>query len=189
LSKYIDINDELKQFKNSFPHHLESELSGLFSKIDLKSEHSTHWGYQLHLNKQIIEIPSRIYWETNSSIKALELSPIQETMMACIFSRHHDGYTRENNLHKLLLSDNYWVTPFIVQLLGEYVIEILNNIWKNTDKLNLNNLNKFISENEEYWFKTKQRIASYWDCYYRFNNNRNDYVGFKLIKLIESKTS
>ena len=87
-------------------------------------------------------------------------------------------------MNQLLFSNEYWTIPFIIQLIGEYVLEILEFIWENFNSLNSKNIIYFISENEIYWFKTKQRISSYWDCNYS-HISKKDYVGFKLIKRIE----
>jgi hypothetical protein len=42
--------------------------------------------------------------------------------------RHHDGFGRQRQLKTLLDADEPWTAPFIVQLLGEYVIQICRDI-------------------------------------------------------------
>ncbi len=183
------LEDELKNLQTSFPKTLENETINLLSLITINSEHSAHWGYEFILEKNQLEIPSRIYWEEHRLMEPMDLSHTSKTILACILTRHHNGYIRERYLKYIIDSNEYWTIPYLVQLLGEYVVEILELIWVNFHKINTLHLSSFVLENEMFWYKTKQRIASYWDCYYRNNNkSKEDYVGFKLIKRIEEIT-
>ncbi|MCK8521058.1 hypothetical protein M0D21_05745 [Aquimarina sp. D1M17] len=186
MKKYIDIEDELSKLKNAFPKFLIPDINSLVSKINAKSEHSANWGYEMCIDGENIEIPSRIYWD-ESKLKINGLTDNHKMITACILTRHHNGYVREKNLEKLILSEKYWTIPYVIQLIGEYVIELLELIWEKFESINKENLVKFIIENETYWFKTKQRIASYWDCYHRYEGKtKSDYIGFKLIDRIEN---
>lgn len=185
MKKYIDIEDELRKLKNAFPKHLIQEINFITSKISPKSDHSAHWGYEMCIEGEKIEIPSRIYWDV-SKLKINDFTIIHKTIIACVLTRHHNGYIREENLEKLILSKQYWTIPYIVQLLGEYVIELLELVWDKFDSIDKENLVNFINENEAYWFKTKQRITSYWVCYHQHKNTtKSVYVGFKLIEKID----
>ncbi len=186
MKRSINIEDELKRLKTSFPKALENEVANLLSLIKINSEHNAHWGYEFKLKNGLLEMPSRIYWEEHSLMEPKRISPRSRTILACILTRHHDGYVREKYLNQIIDSDEYWTIPYLIQLLGEYVVEILDLIWDKFDSVNSSHLVEFILENQIYWHKTKQRIASYWDCYHRYKNRpKEDYVGFKLINRIE----
>ncbi len=43
-------------------------------------------------------------------------------------TRHSDGRIREECLRQIVAVDRPWVAPFVVQLLGEYVIKIVEVI-------------------------------------------------------------
>ncbi len=46
---------------------------------------------------------------------------------------------------------------------------------------------QILADNPAFWAKTKARIVSYWDCYYRQTwKYREDYVGFKLVDYFDS---
>ena len=81
--------------------------------------------------------------------------------------------------------------PFVIQLIGEYVIEILQDIYKRIDKLGTENYRKFLIENPDFFITTKQRVSSYWDCFHRGLIKKEDYVGFQLTnyfdKLVDTK--
>ncbi|WP_299674354.1 hypothetical protein [uncultured Dokdonia sp.] len=187
MKQSINIEDELKRLKASFPKALGNEIENLLSLIKVDSKHNAHWGYEFNIENNPIEMPSRIYWEEHRLMKPKTLSQTSKTILACILTRHHNGYIREKYLIQIIDSNEYWTVPFLVQLLGEYVIEILDLVWYNFDTVNSNHLVEFILENQLYWYKTKQRITSYWDCYHK-NIEKRDYVGFKLITKIEELT-
>ncbi len=76
--------------------------------------------------------------------------------------------------------------PFIVRLLGSYVIEIMEDIEDSLHK-NLGVMAGFVEQNPAYWNLTKQRVASYWSEYFRKDQDRSDYVGFRIIGQIEDQ--
>ena len=50
---------------------------------------------------------------------------------------------------------------------GEYVIEIHRVIESNVDCLGQESYVRFVAENPVFMEATRQRIVSYWDCYFR----------------------
>ncbi|MBC3860717.1 hypothetical protein H8K32_01295 [Undibacterium jejuense] len=74
---------------------------------------------------------------------------------------------REKCVKELLLRDEYWVVPFIVQLLGEYVVEITVHIEKFLQRADDNEYTNFLHENTKYFEKLERRAISYWNEYYR----------------------
>lgn len=178
----------------AFPKSLKKDLFELMRRISVHTLHSTTWTFPVQLNAELISIPVRIYWEEHRLMEPRDLTEIQKTALSCLLTRHHNGFVREKHLKLIIDSKHYWVQPFIIQLIGEYVIEIIQHIQNNFSDLNKMNLTKFINENPEFWDLTKNRIISYWDCYYRkkFNGqitgfNRQEYPGFKLVDRIENE--
>lgn len=55
----------------------------------------------------------------------------------------------------------------MVQLLGEYVIEIVELIASTIPQATVQNLADFARENPKFMALTRQRATSYWDCYFR----------------------
>ena len=87
-----------------------------------------------------------------------------------------------------------WAAPFIVALIGEYIVEILDDIYAALTPGKAQTLAAFIDQNEAYWSTTKRRVVSYWDVYYRSSGSsetrhayrRDEYIGFKLIDRLET---
>jgi hypothetical protein len=74
-----------------------------------------------------VEIPYRIYNPLPSIDLAQEGSQVA-VAIACLYTRHNDGFVRQMALRRVLGSNEPWTVPFVLQLLGEYVIEICEDI-------------------------------------------------------------
>jgi hypothetical protein len=120
-----------------------------------------------------VTLPYRIYNPMPSPSLLGALSGVEQTMVACLYTRHHDGFVRRTYLRTLLTSTEPWVVPFVVQLCGEYVIEICADIERfASDVLPANALLRssytaFLSQNATFLALTEQRAVSYWSCYHR----------------------
>ncbi len=49
----------------------------------------------------------------------------QLLILDCLLTRHHDGFVRQRAASRILPADRPWVAPFVVHLIGEYVVEIV----------------------------------------------------------------
>ena len=99
-------------------------------------------------------------------------------------TRHHSGFVREEHLARIVCRNHDWIPPFVIQLVGEYVIEIIHVIWKNSSNLDAQLYGKFLKDNPALLAITKQRVISYWDCYHR-RQRREDYPGFQMLSLFD----
>lgn len=112
------------------------------------------------------------------------LTDNQQTILFTMYTRHHNGYTRENNVKKVIAkaTDCSWITPYLMFLIGEYVEEILQVIYANRSLLNADFIKTFIFENPKCYRTVQSRVVSYWNCYYRWKYpKREQYVGFKIL--------
>lgn len=132
-----------------------------------------------------IRIPYRIYIPEPEENVVSVLAPIQKTILACIYTRHNDGYIRQKYLEKILLQHEPWVMPYIFQLMSEYVLEILELISQNLDQLDKQACTSFIKENPVFVQRLKKRVISYWNCYYRYSYPHfGEYIGFHLLDFL-----
>jgi len=179
-------NVESKIFLDSFPTAMHSDVSSLLDKLYWKREHNSTECFPVKLGNEIIKIPYRIYYEEQTS---QNLTNNEVFVLDCIFTRHHDGHVRERRLRNILAVDSYVATPFITQLLGEYVVEILNVIKSQLTPNLIDNLIKLKLDNPRFFRKTEQRVQSYWNCYYKRTTRKADYVGFQILQTINQKSS
>ncbi len=168
-------------FIKAFPTSLTPTINSLLDKIEFKKEHDPTEPILVSVDNEILEIPYRIYYDDPL---ATNLTNDEALVLACYFTRHNDGHIREKYLLTLIKSRKYFTTPFIVQLLGEYVKEILQIIKDNLDSNLLDNLIKFKTENRKFFKDTNERIISYWNCYYK-TIPKKDFIGFQIIKTVK----
>lgn len=120
-----------------------------------------------------VVIPARVYYPELSPSVIGGLSHLEAAVAAAVYSRHHDGFVRQRQLGTLLDADEPWTVPFIVQLLGEYVIQICRDIERfartalPARPAMQESLSAFFRDNCCFAELTRRRAISYWSCYYR----------------------
>ncbi|WP_075025745.1 hypothetical protein [Streptomyces mirabilis] len=155
-----------------------------------------HWPvapFSVVVQGQQLSIPGRLYNDEPPPELVASLSSRQRQVLHCLYSRHCDGRVRQLHLAQIVSSADPWVVPFVVQLVGEYVLEILVDICDELrdlgaagDGLRLA-YGEFIVANPAFFARTQRRVVSYWSCYYRtaFQSFRG-YPGCTLLDLLRS---
>jgi len=142
--------------------------------------------FSVQVENETLSIPYRIYH--NVSLTRTEGLTLQEQLLACLLTRHHDGLIREKHLTRIIAVNATWVPPFVVQLLGEYVIEIIRIIENNLGVLDKSLYGGFLRLNPDFWALTRSRVVSYWDCYYR-SHRKETYPGFRVLDFLHQLQS
>jgi hypothetical protein len=163
-----------------FPAPLRDDVLAVISALP-ETELSSQT-FSVDIGSEAVAIPYRIYHDP-TSVHSKSLTRTQNELLACLLTRHHNGFIREENLDRILDSNHEWVPPFVVQLLGEYVIEIIEAIRDNIYRLDSNAYGAFLTRNPLFYRTTKDRVASYWNCYYR-HQQKKDYAGFHVIEAL-----
>ena len=200
------ILDDKGLIVQSFPREIGDSVMSLLGKLNLETEHQTICSeVAVVLRNETIIFPYRVYYkipnvsfvykeEKNHFLKSPK-DTIETDILNCICSRHHNGFIRQKAIQNLISSTNFWVTPYLVRIMGEYVVQILNDINDGFNSMDKENLKQFIQQNPVFYAKTKARILSYWSCYYwsefpeklggvRVAENKR-YAGFQLLTKIE----
>ena len=199
-------NNKLEQeiILNSFPATLKQDVEKVIEVLPLNEHNVLLTGGQIHqvdnlihpneqlvfLDKELLNIPCRLYFNEPSLDKEELLTDLQKIILNCIYLRHHNGFIRQKRLEQLLNKTEYFITPFTFQLLGEYVMEILEVLQKHINPTTIDNYLKFINENQKYWTQTESRMISYWNVYYRRIKfpKLNDYIGKQIVDKIKKRT-
>ncbi len=172
-------------YLQAFPTSFQDDALGVLTYLENKmGNYHSDYTYNVYINKECIKLPSRIYWHVPNNDQFDNFSLLQRQILWCLYTRHHDGFVRQNTLENLLKTElTYFMIPFIFQLLGEYVQEILKIIEPHINKKNHILFEQFILENPKYFQTTESRIISYWNEYYRHTQNKyfKDYIGSKII--------
>lgn len=127
---------------------------------------------------KVNQFPYRIYTSTTKK----DVETMKDFEKLSLMTRHHDGYIREVATVKLIKLFPSASIPYLVQLLGEYVMEIhlvIISLITPQQKLLIND---FFNENRSYERTIRSRIVSYWNSYYRFGYIKlNDYPAFQFL--------
>lgn len=125
-----------------------------------------------------VTFPYRIYDEVSKA----QLLTAKDLEKLCIYTRHHNGHIREVAILELMQKFPTECIPFVVQLLAEYVVEIAVSISKIITPKQCQEIQEFLKENPKHAQTIQSKIASYWDCYYKWSYLKlNDYPAYKLI--------
>tara|TARA_R110002012_G_scaffold45294_19_gene120495 strand:- start:573 stop:1139 length:567 start_codon:yes stop_codon:yes gene_type:complete len=144
------------------------------------------WAKQVSLlvGGEKILVPRRLRYSEAQSASSNDGRIAQ--MAACLQTQSSNGFDRQRALRSLLPAVQPWSAPFVITLIGEYVVEIIEDIAGATTPSNVDAMISFISENCDYWELTKQRVASYWNAYYRHKHTKLNYPGFQLVRTLET---
>jgi hypothetical protein len=152
----------------------------------LPAAHRPMGAIAVQVEGEAVTLPARIYAPEVASAAVAALLPAERLVLHCLFTRHHDGFVRARHLDAVLAADAPWAVPFVVHLVGEYVVEIVQTI---AERLDLGpagadraRYGQFVNANRSYMETTASRVASYWHCYHRAGYPRlAEYPGAVLI--------
>jgi len=176
----------IRRLRSAFPSSLAAEVDAALALFAPGSLEATdHAIGPVHVGGETLHIPSRIY-SPEPRFHAPDLvTDTAKRVLGCLYTRHSDGHLREKHLRTIISSSEEWVPPFVVQLIGEYVVEIQGVIESNVAYLGQPSYVRFVAENPTFIQLTRQRMISYWDCYFRRQTpNLQDHVGFRLLEAL-----
>lgn len=143
-----------------------------------------------------ITIPARIHNAEPAPGDESRLTATQLKLLDCIYSRHADGFIRQRHVARVARSTDAWVAPFVVELVGEYVVEIIQEIAPALSGLTTPNsapftvYGRFVAENPRFFSRAQRRVISYWSCYYREQYPQyGSYPGAQLIRALRTAGS
>lgn len=196
--KKADLTIEYRRkFKNFFPNFLHADLEKVLDIMPLTEEiYIESYGKPYKIENGIygnqieIKLPKggdavftyRVYFHEPGFDLENELTETQKQILNCIYTRHHNGYIREQRLKNLFDFDHEWILPYKLQLLGEFVIEIIFELDKQITDKNVLLYKQLTLINRKYWETITSKMASYWNEYYRYPKykNFNHYPGKQL---------
>lgn len=140
---------------------------------------------------EALVFPYRVYYMPGR-VKSVagSLEGDAKVLALCLASRHHDGHIREAAVRDSHFVLNAWSTPFAIQLLGEYVVEIGTAVEDQISKFGAKPFVNFARENQAFMETTRRRAISYWDCYYRnVYKNLAEYPCYRALQSIHAASS
>jgi hypothetical protein len=177
--------------RRAFPSSLGTDVDAVLRLVEIgQYEPSKHDIGFVVVGGEVLHIPARIYSPEVGANTLIDLTTSARIVLDCLFTRHHDGHVREKYLRAVISSQASWVPPFVIQLLGEYVAEIHLVIRRHLDGLVSDTYHRFVADNPAFIELTRQRIASYWNCYYRASRSQlRDYAAHQVIEVLDAPRS
>ncbi|MEU6432250.1 GNAT family N-acetyltransferase [Microbispora sp. NPDC046973] len=171
----------------AFPDALAREVRAAVRVLP-KTLHCPVGSFRATVGDDRVTVPGRIYNPEVSPETLDGLTPLQQTILHCLYTRHHDGFVRQHHLAQIIGRLDPWVLPYVVHLVGEYVLEIVTDIDTALGDLGTPGsptheaYSRFLSDNPQFLTLVQQRVASYWACYHRREFPRlADYPGHRLV--------
>jgi len=147
----------------AFPAALRPAAAALTGNPGWRPE-IRHCAYQVMLGGDTLTIPRRLYVDRDLLWDDAGRDTTGRGIAWCLGTRHHDGHVREACLVRLLAAPQAWMAPFIVHLVGEYVIEIVQRIEAALPDFAPDmraSLGAFVRENPRYLDTIERRTVSY----------------------------
>jgi hypothetical protein len=142
----------------------------------------------MRVSGRTINVPYRFHF-LNSG-KGNGVSNCASPAAQCLLTRSTDGYLRQKSLNAILGLREPWIAPFVVALIGEYVVEIIDDIQASLPSLSQEIYSNFVRENRDVMRIIKSKAASYWDVYYRHEfPDRASYPGFTVLRQLDEWAS
>jgi hypothetical protein len=158
----VDYPAELR----AFPRELAAAVQRVATELSPGSLFPpTAYGRSVSVEGEALCIPYRLYYPSAAVLAPRE--GIDALIAACLGSRLHDGFVREQCAGVLLRHPTPWTAPYVVALLGEYVVEIAWKIEAALAGAPLTTYAAFARQNPAFMATTTRRAISYWNEYYR----------------------
>jgi hypothetical protein len=139
--------------------------------------------FRVSLIDEFIKIPYRIYINEVENDIIDKLSGTQKIILYCLYSRNYNGYIRQKYIEKLLDKKEYFITPYVIEMIGEYVPEIMVLLDEYIEE-NKTNIMQYICYNIYKWRDISGRVSSNYLYHKEKYPKYKEYIGAKLVKKI-----
>lgn len=143
---------------------------------------------RMEVSGKTIYVPSRFHFL--DTVARADISHRAFPAAQCLLTRSTDGYLRQRALNAILSLREPWIAPFVVLLIGEYVVEIVLDIQASLPSLDREIYSNFVRENRGIMRTIRSKAVSYWDAYYRNRfPDRAAYPGLVVLRQLEEWAS
>lgn len=145
----------------AFPAALRETAARVVAGLAAGELHPPRASFDVGVAGEVLTIPVRVYYAPADLANAIDAPGDAGLIALCLGTRHHDGYLRERCLRRLLGGRQDWIIPFVVQLVGEYIAEIVEAIEAALPQLDAPAYGRFLLENPGFFARTERRVVSY----------------------------
>ena len=171
VARLVENEDLAVRYSRAFPSSMRSVVAGEFRAVLPQPDRGPLGEIEIHDYDGVSHIPYRIY-NPPVAIADSPSDPTSRLLLDCLYSRHHDGFVRQQAVNRLIKHPVPWIVPFVVEVIGEYVIEIIEDLTAglvlDPGTRSADVYGRFVDANGHRMEKVAQRAISYWNCYHRF---------------------
>lgn len=184
----------MKRLIAAFPKRYEQDVRIVKACLPFAWTRLALGSIEVKLEQEQICIPTRLYVSEVPMNRIEKLTSIQQIILYCLYTRHHDGHIREHYLRQLLKTHQHdgWVLAYIIELSSEYVRDIVNIIVPAIEQWDPKAKRQFVYDDPAYMKRIEERMISYWNAYYRSSDERRseaDYPGFQILESLRDCAS
>lgn len=180
-------------FKGGLPQDLSKDLKRVVDTLMLqdKSKDLMFSGlYGKRKSKWVLPhgeeifIPYRVYFKITPLKKVTDLTKRQRQIYYAILSRSFNGHVREEAIKNLLKMDGEaWVKAYVIEICGEYVSQILNNVYQVLSQRDCTDYKRLCQLNFKAVCLKHAHMISFWAAYHRYDFYRyKSWIGKRLFK-------
>ncbi|AUG80552.1 hypothetical protein CFP65_5871 [Kitasatospora sp. MMS16-BH015] len=188
----IDDTTHAQLVRRAFPPSLGAALDPLLGLGSL-AIHPPSGSVTVRVDGIELTLPQRTHALEPPTDLLARLAPTERLVVACWYSRHGDGHLRQWHLRELLASAEPWVVPYVVELAGDYVLEILLDLRTGLAGLPESGdprravYGRWLAENPAHCATVERRVVSYWSCYHRHRAREfADHPGAAVLELLRA---
>lgn len=172
----------------AFPSTLRFIAQEAATAVAVGELHPPRHAFELNMDGERLRLPYRVYYD--GDLLRAEISNSRgsaKLIRLCLGTRHYDGYLRQECLQGLLNNGIPWLIPYVLQLAGEYVVEIAEDVANAIVGWDPGTLRAFAMENPRYLATLARRVTSYWNCYHRrAYPDRQGYPGARVLAVVRA---
>lgn len=176
----------------AFPSMQRAAVREVVAPVSVGERHAPRHAFVVNVDGETLRIPYRLYYDPELLRQELlrqelnKTEPAARHILLCLGTRHCNGYLRQECLQALLECEASWLTPYLLQLAGEYVVEIAEEVANAIGERSPATLRAFASENPSYLATLERRVTSYWNCHRHAYPDRNDYPGTRVVAALRA---
>src|SRR5262245_46856146 len=95
---------------SAFPAALHADAATALAAMP-PADHQSPTSFGVTVAGERVDIPYRIYNPEPQGDRVGGLSPTQQTVLQCLYTRHHDGFVRQRYVQQVIGSPHAWVVP------------------------------------------------------------------------------
>lgn len=127
-----------------------------------------------------LALPYRVYYTVEVVDRAMSTDSDGAVVAACLGSRSNDGYLRQRSMELLVSQPRPWSVPYVVEALGDYVVQILAVMDGRLPKSLEPAFGEYLVANRNRFLRLSRRCVSYSTEYYG-RTSWSSYPGSRVI--------